>query len=366
MRDVKIYRESDVPDMSILDGKIVAFIGYGNQGRSQALNLRDHGVNVIVGNISDSYRERANLDGFETFDIPEAIKRADVIFLLIPDEIQCDVYKTSIFPFLKSGSALVFAHGYNIAFNFIIPPKDIDLLIIAPRMIGIGVRECYLNGEGYFSFIGVGQNGTGKAQEILLALTKGVGGLTKGALETNFKEETVLDLFTEQGFGPASSSMLMKPMDILLEFGIPAEAILIEMILSGKMKYTFNGIRDFGVINGIKTMEDRSQYGILSRTIRYDKIFREISEIQKPILQYIEDGGFAEEWEKKLTKLKFKVIKFFASRVGFGRLETKVRKSLQMPEVDLWAETPYPTEEEIIRKQEIKQKLEDFQKYPEF
>ncbi|MFX1507638.1 MAG: NAD(P)-dependent oxidoreductase [Promethearchaeota archaeon] len=363
--DAKLYHEDD-GDLSVLKGLKVAICGYGNQGRSQALNMRDAGVKVIVGNREDDYRKRAQDDGFHTFDISEAAKQADALFLLVPDEVQNTVYKKQVEPFLKEHSSIIFAHGYNIAFGLIDPPSNIDVLLIAPRMIGIGVRECILNGEGYFSFIGVHQDASGNAKEKLLALSKAVGGLSKAGIEVSFEQETILDLFTEQGFGPASSQIMMKPIDLLTEAGYPEEAVLVELILSGNMKHSFMNMMNLGIVNQVGFLDERSQYGLLSRGMRYREIIEEVLSIQKDILRHIEDGGFAKEWEQFSTKIKFKFIKFMASRIGFGSLEQRVRKSLQLPEVDLWAETPYPTEEDVERTKRIKRELEEFKQYKEF
>ncbi|MFX0015930.1 MAG: NAD(P)-dependent oxidoreductase [Promethearchaeota archaeon] len=363
--DAKLYHETD-GDLDVLEGKTVAIIGYGNQGRSQALNMRDVGINVVVGNRKDDYRVRAEKDGFPTFEIFEATKMADALFLLIPDEIMNQVYRKQVEPYLKTQAALIFAHGYNIAFKLIIPPKNIDVLLIAPRMIGIGVRECILNGQGYFSFIGIHQDASGKAEEKLLALSKAVGGLSKAGIRVTFEQETFLDLFTEQGFGPASSQIMMKPIDLLIEAGYPEEAVLVEFILSGTMKHLFQNMLDVGIINQVGLLDDRSQYGLLSRGMRYKKVIDEVLLIQKGVLHHIENGEFAKEWEKVVTKIKFKFIKFMASRVGFGVLEKRVRKNLRLPEVDLWIDTPYPTEGEIEKKMVLQKELEEFNHYKEF
>ncbi|UCG00276.1 MAG: NAD(P)-binding domain-containing protein [Candidatus Heimdallarchaeota archaeon] len=362
---VTLYNEDD-GDLTVLKGITVAICGYGNQGRSQALNIRDAGVNVIIGNRDDEYRVRAQKDGFPTFDISEAVKQADALFLLVPDEVQKDVFTKQVKPFLREHSVIIFAHGYNIAFGLIIPPSNIDVLLIAPRMIGIGVRECILNGEGYFSFIGVHQDASGKAKDKLLALSKAVGGLSKAGIEISFEQETILDLFTEQGFGPASSQIMMKPIELLVEAGYPEEAVLVELILSGNMKHSFMNMMDLGIVNQVGLLDERSQYGLLSRGMRYKEIIEEVLHIQKGVLRHIEDGGFAKEWERFPSKVKFKFIKFMASRVGFGSLEKRVRKNLGLPEVDLWAETPYPTEEEIERKMRLQRELEEFKQYKEF
>ena len=361
----KLYHEDD-GDLTVLEGLTIVICGYGNQGRSQALNMRDAGVKVIVGNRDDEYRVRAQNDGFPTFDISEAAEQADAFFILVPDEVQNDVYKKQVEPYLKEHTAIIFAHGYNIAFGLIKPPSNIDVLLIAPRMIGIGVRECILNGEGYFSFIGVRQDASGRAKDKLLALSKAVGGLSKAGIEVTFEQETILDLFTEQGFGPASSQIMMKPIDLLVEAGYPEEAVLVELILSGNMKHSFMNMMNLGIVNQVGLLDERSQYGLLSRGIRYKEVIEEVLLIQKGILRHIEDGSFAREWERFSSKVKFKFIKFMASRIGFASLEKRVRKSLRFPEVDLWAETPYPTEDDITKRIQLQKELEEFKRYKEY
>jgi ketol-acid reductoisomerase len=358
----KIHYDNE-GNISILKDKIIGMIGYGNQGRSQALNMKDSGLNVIVGNRDDQYKKRAENDGVKTYSIPEAVKIADILFLLIPDEVMDDVYKKNILPHLKENQALVFASGYNIAFKLIIPPEFIDTLLIAPRMIGIGVRERYLNLKGYFSFIGVDQDASGKAYEILLALSKALGTLKLGGIETTFMEEAVLDLFTEQGYGPPFGQFLLRTMNTLIDAGYPLEAVLVELVLSGQMKYLYHKIAELGITKYVQSLPRRAQYGKLSRAIKFQNITEEIFNIQNKIRNHIENGGFAEEWEKKITKLKFKVIKFFASRIGFGKLEKKVRRSLEMPELDLWAEVPYPSKVDIEISESIRKELKDFKDF---
>ncbi len=360
-----IYREKD-GDLSLLKNVTIGMIGYGNQSRSQALNLRDQGATVIVGNKEDDYKKRAEEDGFITSTISEVVMKAQVLFFLIPDEIMGEVFEKQIRPYLKQNDAIIFASGYNIAFGLISPPEFIDVLLVAPRMIGIGVRETFLNKEGYFSFIGVHQDASGHAKEKLLTLSKGVGGLAKAGIEVSFKEEAVLDLFSEQGFGPAFSQIMMKPISILLNAGYPEEAVLIEMVLSGKMKRAFKSIKDHGIINQIHFMSKRAQYGAMIKGLQLRNTIDKIVSIQKTVIENIENGGFAKEWEKVTSKIKFKFIKFMASKVGFAKLEKRVRTSLGMPEVDLWKEVPYPSEKELKQSQILKKEMQEFRNFPEF
>ena len=171
-----IYFEEE-GSIDAVKGKKITVVGYGNQGRAQALNMKDSGLDVIIGNKDDDYRKTALSDGFEVFDIPEAVKQADIIFILTPDETMPELYTKEIEPNLKDGACINFASGYNIAFELIVPSEKIDVIMIAPRMIGVGVRENFLSGEGYFSFICVHQDSSGEAKKILLGLSKALGTL---------------------------------------------------------------------------------------------------------------------------------------------------------------------------------------------
>ena len=358
----EIYHEND-GNLSFLDGKVIGMIGYGNQGRSQALNMRDAGLKVIVGNRDDDYKKRAEEDGFETYTIAETVKLANYLFFLIPDEIMKDVYKSEILPNLKEKQAIIFASGYNIAFDLLKPPENIDILLIAPRMIGIGVRERFLNKKGYFSFIGVHQDASGKAKEILLSLAKGVGALSKAGIETSFKQEAVLDLFTEQAYGPGFGQILMNSINTLVGKGYPPEAVFVELVYSGEMSYTYEKMMEVGLINQMNFHSQTSQYGSISRAIKFRKVSKDIKELQKEVLENIESGEFAKEWESKLSKIKFKLYKFFRTKIPFAKLEKKARKNLDLPEVDLFEEIPYPEEEDIKKFEEIEKEIESFKEF---
>jgi ketol-acid reductoisomerase len=360
--NTNIYHESE-GDLSLVRDKLIAVIGYGNQGRAQALNLRDSGLRIIIGNREDKYKKRAEKDGFETYDIAEAIKKAHIFFFLTPDEIMKNLFATEIIPNLKENDSLIFASGYNIAFNIISLPSNVDVLLIAPRMIGMGVRECYLNKKGFFTFIGIHQDASGFAKENLLALSKGVGALTKGAIEVNFKQEAVLDLFNEQGFGPLFGQVLLRSIQILLDAGYPPEAVLVEMFMSGEMSYTYEKMAQVGLVKQTNFHSQTSQYGSMSRGIKFRGISREIGKKQKEILEDIESGKFAREWEGLLSKLKFKFIKFFATRLPFAKIERQVRKNLGVPEYNIFSEIPSPSEEDIKEAKKIEQELKEFEDF---
>ncbi|MFX0080831.1 MAG: ketol-acid reductoisomerase [Candidatus Hodarchaeota archaeon] len=356
---VDIFYEED-GDLSKLDGKTIAIIGYGNQGRAQALNLRDSGLNIIIGNVEDKYGKIATNDGFPVFSIKEASKKSDVIFLLIPDEVMNDVFEREIRPNIQAYSTLVFASGYNIGFKLLKPPKDLDVLLIAPRMIGVGVREKFLKDEGFFSFVAIEQDASGKAKQILLALAKGIGTLKKGAIMINFKQEAELDLFNEQGFGPAFGRVLLSSIYTLIKAGYPKEAVLVEMYMSGEMAYTYQKMADIGIIKQVDFHSQTSQYGALSRGIRFRKLPLKVK--MSEILKEIQNGEFTKEWEKRINKLKFKMFKYFATKQKINKLEKQVRKNLRLKLYDIYEEL-LPTKAELSELKKISDELDLFEQY---
>ncbi len=356
---VQIFHEID-GDLLNIKNKTISIIGYGNQGRAQALNLRDSGLNIIVGNIDDKYKNIAIKDNFSVYPIEEATKKSDIIFILLPDEIMNEIFEKSIKPYLRANSVIVFASGYNVGFNLLILPPFVDVLLIAPRMIGVGVRENFLKNEGFFSFIAIEQNASGNAKEILLALAKGIGTLKKGAIMLSFKQEAELDLFNEQGFGPAFGRVLLSSIYTLIDAGYPPEAVLIEMYMSNEMSYTYKKMADVGLIKQVDFHSQTSQYGAMSRGIRFRKL--PLKDKMQQILREIQDGDFTKEWEKGVTKLKFKLIKYFATKQKINKLEKQVRKNLKLKIYDIYEENP-PTKEEMEKLTEITNELKLFEQY---
>lgn len=354
---VNIYHEKDA-DISILKDSVISMIGYGNQGRSQALNMRDSGLNVIVGNVEDNYKKTAIKDGFETLSIEDAVNKSDISFILIPDEVMKEVFAESIKPNLKEGNTIVFASGYNVGFALLELPDNIDVLMIAPRMIGVGVRETFLTGEGFFSFIAAEQDYTGNAMSRLLALSQAVGTLKKGAIKMSCKDEAILDLFNEQAFGAAFGRVLLTSINTLVDAGYPPEAVLIEMYMSGEMSYTYQKMAKIGLVKQTYFHSHTSQYGAMSRGVRYLKL--PIRPIMERTLKEIESGEFVKEWEKRITKTKFKLIRYFATKQKINKLEKQVRKNLKMKSYDIYEEEP-PTEEEIKELEKISDEIKKFE-----
>ena len=281
-------------DLGIIESQCVGVIGYGNQGWAQALNLRDSGLDLIIGNRKDEYAERARADGFSVHPIDFAVREADMVLLLIPDEVMPPVFEAEILPGLDPGNTLVFASGYTIAFDLLCPPDDIDVVLVAPRMIGEGVRGLYLVGSGFPSFIGVAQDCTCAAFAVTLVLAKGIGSTRAGVVEVAFAQEAELSLFTEQCFGPAFGSVLTTAVGLLLDEGYPPPAVLLELYMSGELSYTLGRIAEMGVVEQSQLHSRTSQYGSMSRRMRF-----QLPGVRDRMLQGLEEirsGQFAEEW----------------------------------------------------------------------
>jgi len=303
----KIYYDKDA-DISILDGKTIAVIGYGNQGRSQALNIRDTvrdanlNTKVIIGNIEDEYREKAQRDNFEVFRIPEACQKADIILILIPDEVIPSVFREQIKPHLQRGKVICFASGFNVAYHLIEPPEGVDVILVAPRMGGKEVRELYEKGKGFPSLIAVEKDFSGNAKKVALAIAKAIGS-TKGdsiVVEVTFEQEAFTDLLSEQGLCPLVMAAFMAKYEVDIENGIPPEVALLELHLSGEWAEDFQRMAELGIIEQLPLHSVASQYGQLTRTneiltkeapINY----KEIKAFIKKQAEKIKTGEFAKE-----------------------------------------------------------------------
>jgi ketol-acid reductoisomerase len=289
----QIYYDKDI-SLDIMKGQVVAVIGYGNQGRSQALNMRDNGLSVIVGNPEGSYLEQAKEDGMDVYSIPEAVKRADIVMIIIPDEVQPAIYQESIEPKLREGACLVFSHGFNIFYKIISPPLNVDVVLVAPRMIGIGVRTCFVNGQGFPALVAVEHDATGTAWNRTLAIAKAIGVGRKGAWETTFEEETVIDLFGEQVGGGSTLASTLNSFDTLVEAGYNPEVVLLELYASGEMVEVMRSVAREGLLDSLRLHSPTSQYGQMSRARQL--VPKEAMESLKVILNEIQNGNFAREW----------------------------------------------------------------------
>lgn len=283
-----ILYESDA-DPAALRGTSVAVVGYGNQGRSWALNLRDSGAAPMVCVRADESRARANEDGFEAADIAGAAQ-ADVICLLVPDDA---------IPGLgieyRPASTVVVASGYTPAFDRLTVPGDI--VIIAPRMLGSEVRSCYLEGSGFITAIGVERDATGSARSRMLAVASAIGGLKRGGIEMTATQEAVLDLSVEQLLSPVLTHVNQAFVTVMLEEGIPLEAIICELYLSGEVERNYRLLREEGFVAQLGRHSPTSQYGQLSRRGRYDDL--DIAEVMRNLVGEITTGAFADEWDRE-------------------------------------------------------------------
>lgn len=288
----QMYFDDDA-DLKAIEGKTICIVGYGNQGRSQALNMRDNGLHVIVGSQRDTSYEQATQDEFDVFGLSEAAQKADVIFLLVPDEVMPAVYDEHIAPNLEAGNILVFASGYNIAYGFIEPPADVDVIMIAPRMIGQGVRDTFVSGEGFPSLIAVEQDGSGEALARTLALSKGIGSTKMGVIMSSFMEETIVDLFAEQVGGLYA---MRRYCEVLVEAGCSPEVAMLEFYASGEIIETSRAYRDIGLWDQITLHSRTSQYGqeVTSRLSTEDEA--ELRRDLHKIVDNIRDGSFAKDW----------------------------------------------------------------------
>lgn len=291
---VKIYHDKDA-DLETLKDEVIAVVGYGNQGRSQALNMRDSGLTVIVGNIKDRSYDQAKEDGFEAYLIPEAVKKASIVFILLPDEVQQEVYKESIEPHLDKGDAIVFAHGYNLHYGFLWPKEDIDVLMVAPRMVGKFVRELYEKGSGAPVFFYAHQDATGKAQQRVLGLCKAIGATRVGAMEITVAEETELDHFSEHFIAPIISRTLILSYEVLTQMGYTPEAVLMETYMSGELGEVMSSLAKDGLVAQLPFHSRTSQYGQLlyAETVMSD----EYRDLIREIVEEIKTGKFAKDWQ---------------------------------------------------------------------
>jgi ketol-acid reductoisomerase len=289
----KMFYDNDA-DLGLLKGKTVGIIGYGAQGNAQARNLRDSGVEVVIAELPGTpAHQMATSHGFEPVSADEATRRADLISMLVPDTIQARVWEASVKPHMSAGKTLLFSHGFNIHFGQIEPPKEIDVIMVAPKGPGTLVREEYERGAGVPVLVAVAQDASGKALDMALAYAKGLGGTRAGAIETTFVEETETDLFGEQTVLCGGVAALVKAaFETLLEAGYQPEIAYFECMHELKL------IVDLFYVGGLSWMRhvvsDTAEYGDFSRGGRI--ITKETKEQMRRILEEVRDGSFAREW----------------------------------------------------------------------
>jgi len=290
---MKMYYDSDA-DLKLLAGKTVAIIGYGSQGHAQAQNLKDSGVNVIVALRPDSARVKsAESYGFKVMTVSDAVKNADYIQILIPDERQAEVYRKEIAPNLKAGQILGFSHGFNIHYKQIAAPDGVDVVMVAPKGPGHMVRRLYTEGTGIPGLIAVEKDASGKAHDYALAYAKGIGCTRAGVLETTFKEETETDLFGEQAVLCGGLSELIRAgFDTLTAAGYQPESAYFEVC--HELKLIIDLIYEHGIAGMRFSVSDTAEYGDMVTGKRI--INEESRKEMKKVLQEIQDGTFARNW----------------------------------------------------------------------
>jgi ketol-acid reductoisomerase len=291
---MKILHDGDA-SLAPLKDKITTILGYGNQGRSQALNLRDNGLKVIIGNRDDNYAAQAREDGFETMEIAEAAKTADVLLILTTDESQPLIWEQQVAPGIRAGDTLVWASGYNIGYDLIKPPTDVDVVMVAPRMPGEVVRTLFEQGGGAMAQIAVHQDASGEAWDRMMAVSKGIGCTRGGVFESSFREEAELDLFAEQIVWPGLVAWIEESFKLGADNGFSPQLMALELYASGESSHIFGLMARYGFHKQMTRHSTTSQYGTLSRAPRMlnDENRARMSE---NLLRDIKGGAFAKEW----------------------------------------------------------------------
>ena len=327
MSEAKIYYQDDC-NLAALDGKTIAVIGYGSQGHAHALNAKESGCHVIIGLYEGSKSwKRAEEQGFEVYTAAEAAKKADIIMILINDELQAKMYKESIEPNLEAGNMLMFAHGFNIHFNQIIPPADVDVTMIAPKGPGHTVRSEYQAGKGVPCLVAVHQDATGKALELALAYSLAIGGARAGVLETAFRTETETDLFGEQAVLCGGVCALMQAgFETLVEAGYDPRNAYFECI--HEMKLIVDLIYQSGFAGMRYSISNTAEYGDY---VTGPKIITEdTKKAMKKILSDIQDGTFAKDFLLDMSEaggqVHFKAMRKLAAEHPSEVVGEEIRK----------------------------------------
>ncbi|WP_369900467.1 ketol-acid reductoisomerase [Bacillus manliponensis] len=302
----KVYYEKDVK-VNVLKGSKIAIVGYGSQGHAHAQNLRDNGFNVVIGLRQGKSWDKAKEDGFSVYTVAEAAKYADVVMILLPDELQPEVYEVEVAPYLEAGNALVFAHGFNVHFNQISPSEDVDVFLVAPKGPGHLVRRTFEEGGAVPALFAVYQDATGSATEKALSYADGIGSTRAGVLQTTFKEETETDLFGEQAVLCGGATALVKAgFETLVEAGYQPEVAYFECL--HELKLIVDLMYEGGLENMRYSISDTAQWGDFVSGPRV--VTEETKKAMKGVLQDIQDGTFARGWiaEHKAGKPHFNAI----------------------------------------------------------
>ena len=323
----KMFYEKDT-NLGLLKGKKVAVIGYGSQGHAHALNLHESGIDVVVGLYEGSKSwNRVKEAGLEVATVANAVKAADVVMVLVPDEKQAKLYREEIAPYLEEGNALVFAHGFNIHYGQIVPPADVDVFMVAPKGPGHMVRRTYTEGSGVPCLIAVHQDATGQARELALAYSNGIGGARAGVLETTFKDETETDLFGEQAVLCGGCTALIKAgFETLVEAGYAPENAYFECL--HEMKLIVDLIYQGGMAAMRYSISDTAEYGdyMIGNRIVTDETKKEM----KKVLTEIQDGTFARNWlmENQVGRPQFNAMRRMEAEHPIEKVGKELREMM--------------------------------------
>jgi len=291
-----VYNESDA-DILVLKDKTVAIIGYGNLGRPLALNLQDSGVRVLATAKSQETETEAVADGIPFMSMEQVVRNSDILMMMLPDEEMPPIYLNQISPHLTRSHTLIFASGYNIAFNYIEPPSFVDVGLIAPRTFGEAARERYVNGQGFYSFVSAYQDSSGKIWSTILALAKAMGSLRAGAVEVTIQQEVELDLFMQQAILPAVHHILTSAAKLLLSKGYPPEAAMMDLYVSGELNDYLDRAAHQGLLHALRLSSLTGQFGIFSRLERFGEM--KMDRMMDLSLTEIRQGTFAKEWSRE-------------------------------------------------------------------
>ena len=319
-------------DLTALAGKRVAVVGYGNLGRPVALNLRDSGIcTIVVGELPGPAWERASSEGFPTYRASVAVSTADIVFLLVPDEQAPAIYRDEISDALHPGATLVFTSGFNLAFGKICPGPSLNVLMLAPRMIGAAVREMYWNGRGFPSFVSLEQDATGDGWQVLCALAKAVGSLRAGALTVSAKHEAYLDLFVEQTVGPELASAVLNAFQVGVDAGLPPEALVLELYMSGEMGRSFQAMAEQGFFQQVKMHGYAAAFGGMLRFIDLDREAQ--AKNYRRVLKEISQGQFADSVQSEAEAhypSQALLDEMLNGNNPITKAENRVRKSMRL------------------------------------
>jgi ketol-acid reductoisomerase len=312
-----VYLETD-GDPGALSGKTLGIVGYGPLGRSMALNLAENGVAVLASGADAAQVAQAQADGIALAGAAVVAQRADVLLLLLPDELMPAIYMEHISPHLTRGDTLLFSSGYNVAFGYIEPPPFVDVGLIAPRAQGEAVRAAFLNGEGVLSFVAVAQDASRRAWDTLLAVAAAAGLLRAGAVEVSIEQEAELNLFIRQAIIPAFHHVMLTAANLLMRVGYPAEAALADLYVSGKFSDYLRQADLHGLLAALEGAALPDQYAAYSRLGRFSEL--KLERLMEVTLDEIRGGAFAKEWSREYAD-------------GFPHL-SKLRKFQRS--LDLW------------------------------